>query len=358
MIDERKILTKSQKTTSGFCKELMLLLCLVLSIASIFLFKTKLYFSIPLTILCLICIVYSFVRNTLNRICFILFSIFSPLGILVTHFWLLYLLIDNTIFSFRLRKTFIYFFIVLLIADYIYYRLIPHEKPCDISTENITSAYDNYINSDCERDVYFVDAAKFAIEKKKLSVGMLQRVFKIGFNRAARIMDQLCDAGVVGPEVGTKPRKVLMSIKELEQALENDDFKSSSISDNQALVDSSITNQSFDNMTGYEFESFCSELLQENGFSAEITQASGDFGADIIARKSGITYAIQCKCYSSDVGIDAVYQISGGTKYYHANVGIVLTNRYFTSQAKNLASEIGIILWDRDFLNSLISNCK
>lgn len=287
-----------------------------------------------------------------------MFSIFSPLGILVTHFWLLYLLMDNTFFSSRLKKTFIYFFIALLFADFIYYRLIPHEKPYDISSESPVSSYDNCINSDCKRDVYFEDAAKFAIEKKKISIGMLQRMFKIGFNRAIRIMDQLYDVGVVGPEDGTKPRKVLMSIEELEQVLENDYFTPSSTLDNQSFVNPSISDQSFDNMTGYQFESFCSQLLQENGFSTEITQASGDFGADIIAQKSGITYAIQCKCYSSDVGVDAVYQISGGTKYYHANVGIVLTNRYFTSQAKNLASEIGIILWDRDFLNSLISNCK
>ena len=59
------------------------------------------------------------------------------------------------------------------------------------------------------------------IEKDKASIGMLQRWFKIGFNRAARIMDQLCDAGVVGPEEGTKPRKVLMSMEEFQNYLEN-----------------------------------------------------------------------------------------------------------------------------------------
>ena len=48
---------------------------------------------------------------------------------------------------------------------------------------------------------------------------MLQRMFKIGFNRAARIMDQLQEAGVVGPEEGTKPRKVLMSLEAFEQIL-------------------------------------------------------------------------------------------------------------------------------------------
>ncbi len=71
-----------------------------------------------------------------------------------------------------------------------------------------------------ERDQYFEEAGKFIIEKDKASIGMLQRVFKIGFNRAARIMDQLCEAGVVGEEEGTKPRKVLMSMEQFEQYLE------------------------------------------------------------------------------------------------------------------------------------------
>ncbi|WP_099468006.1 FtsK/SpoIIIE family DNA translocase [Konateibacter massiliensis] len=71
-----------------------------------------------------------------------------------------------------------------------------------------------------ERDAYFEEAGKFIIEKDKASIGMLQRVFKVGFNRAARIMDQLCDAGVVGEEEGTKPRKVLMSMEEFEQFID------------------------------------------------------------------------------------------------------------------------------------------
>ncbi len=71
-----------------------------------------------------------------------------------------------------------------------------------------------------DRDAYFEEAARFIIDKDKASIGMLQRVFKIGFNRAARIMDQLCDAGIVGEEEGTKPRKVLMSMEQFEQYLE------------------------------------------------------------------------------------------------------------------------------------------
>lgn len=75
-------------------------------------------------------------------------------------------------------------------------------------------------SSTSDRDEYFVEAGKFIIEKDKASIGMLQRVYKIGFNRAARIMDQLSDAGVVGPEEGTKPRKVLMSQEEFEQYID------------------------------------------------------------------------------------------------------------------------------------------
>jgi S-DNA-T family DNA segregation ATPase FtsK/SpoIIIE len=58
--------------------------------------------------------------------------------------------------------------------------------------------------NDEANDVYFDRAGRLIIEKDKASIGMLQRAFKIGFNRAARIMDQLCDAGVVGEEEGTK----------------------------------------------------------------------------------------------------------------------------------------------------------
>ena len=71
-----------------------------------------------------------------------------------------------------------------------------------------------------DRDEYFEEAARFILDKDKASIGMLQRVLKIGFNRAARIMDQLCEYGVVGEEEGTKPRKVLMSMEQFEQLLE------------------------------------------------------------------------------------------------------------------------------------------
>jgi S-DNA-T family DNA segregation ATPase FtsK/SpoIIIE len=71
-------------------------------------------------------------------------------------------------------------------------------------------------------DELFAEAGRFIIDKDKGSIGMLQRAFRIGFNRAARIMDQLCDYGVVGEEEGTKPRKVLMTEAEFERLLDED----------------------------------------------------------------------------------------------------------------------------------------
>ena len=79
---------------------------------------------------------------------------------------------------------------------------------------------ENMAGNGPERDEYFVQAGKFIIEKEKASIGMLQRMFKIGFNRAARIMDQLSEAGVVGEEEGTKPRRVLMNMDEFDAYLQ------------------------------------------------------------------------------------------------------------------------------------------
>ncbi|MBQ9886232.1 MAG: DNA translocase FtsK [Lachnospiraceae bacterium] len=78
----------------------------------------------------------------------------------------------------------------------------------------------NSKTSESQFDEYFEKAGRFIIEKDKASIGMLQRVFKIGFNRAGRIMDQLAEAGVVGEEEGTKPRKVLMSMEQFENFIE------------------------------------------------------------------------------------------------------------------------------------------
>lgn len=113
----------------------------------------------------------------------------------------------------------------------------------------------------------------------------------------------------------------------------------------------------FDNMEGHDFEYFCAELLKKNGFSnVEVTQGSGDQGIDILAVKDGIKYGIQCKCYSSDIGNKAVQEAFSGKSFYNCHVGVVLTNRFFTSSAKELAEKNGILLWDRNMLSEFIEN--
>lgn len=76
-------------------------------------------------------------------------------------------------------------------------------------------------SNDNDYDQLFKEACRLVVDKEKASSGMLQRVYKIGFNRAARIIDQMEEAGVVGQEEGTKPRKVLVNKDELEILLEN-----------------------------------------------------------------------------------------------------------------------------------------
>lgn len=94
------------------------------------------------------------------------------------------------------------------------------EYSAEVESKISTSAFLDSASGGGERDDYFAQAGRFIIEKDKASIGMLQRMFKIGFNRAARIMDQLSEAGVVGEEEGTKPRKVLMSMEQFEALLE------------------------------------------------------------------------------------------------------------------------------------------
>lgn len=112
-------------------------------------------------------------------------------------------------------------------------------------------------------------------------------------------------------------------------------------------------------MEGHDFEYYCADVLRENGFTnVEVTKGSGDHGIDILAEKDDITYAIQCKCYASDIGNAAVQQAHTGKSIYKKDIAVVLTNRYFTAQAKEEAAALGVKLWDRDKLNIMIERAN
>lgn len=124
--------------------------------------------------------------------------------------------------------------------------------------------------------------------------------------------------------------------------------------DDNNLIDT-INNE----MTGIDFENIAKELLEKNGFEkVNVTKASGDYGADVLAYKDGVKYAIQCKRYGSKVGTAAVQEVIAAVSMYKCHVGVVLTNNYFTPNAKELAKSSGILLWDAEKLQQLISNAK
>lgn len=91
-----------------------------------------------------------------------------------------------------------------------------------VASQAVTESPDNGDSDGDGNDEYFVEAVRFCIEKQKASVSMIQRMFHIGFNRASRIIEQMEAAGVIGAEEGTKPRKVLMTIEEFEQSLQDE----------------------------------------------------------------------------------------------------------------------------------------
>ncbi len=113
--------------------------------------------------------------------------------------------------------------------------------------------------------------------------------------------------------------------------------------------------EEMDQMEGHDFEYFCAELLQRRGFQeVKVTRGSGDYGVDILAEKEGVTYAIQCKCYSAPVGVKAVQEAYAGRDYYDRMVGAVLTNQYFTAPAAEAARKLKILLWDRGYLEEMM----
>lgn len=110
-----------------------------------------------------------------------------------------------------------------------------------------------------------------------------------------------------------------------------------------------------DQMEGHDFEYFCAGLLEKRGYKdVEVTSGSRDYGVDILAQKEGISFAIQCKCYSAPVGVKAVQEAYAGRDYYDCMVGVVLTNQYFTAPAVEAAKKLKILLWDRTYLESMM----
>ncbi len=113
--------------------------------------------------------------------------------------------------------------------------------------------------------------------------------------------------------------------------------------------------QKIDAMNGFEFEEYAKIFFTSKGFEVSITQKSGDYGADLIAEKDGIKWAVQAKRYSHKVSPKAIQEVVSSKAYYACEKACVITNSYFTQAAQKLAQANGVILIDRDewvrFLN-------
>lgn len=118
-------------------------------------------------------------------------------------------------------------------------------------------------------------------------------------------------------------------------------------------VESELLNA--DLMEGHHFESWCADLLRKNGYNnVQVTPGSGDQGIDVLAEKNGVKFAIQCKCYSSDLGNTPVQEAHAGKDFYNCDVAVVMTNQHFTKGARDLAEKTRTRLWDRETLRNML----
>lgn len=166
---------------------------------------------------------------------------------------------------------------------------------------------------------------------------------------------------VVNPVDSTQMKKVVKEWEWICEAYEPSGIKSDDPEelDFEMSLDNQSGDMEFDKMDGQQFERFCARLLMKNGYEdVSITKTSGDQGIDIIAYRDGIKYGIQCKCYSSDIGNSAVQEVFAGKSFYKCNIGIVLTNRHFSTSAIQLAENNGVVLWGREVLLKLIKNVQ
>lgn len=111
------------------------------------------------------------------------------------------------------------------------------------------------------------------------------------------------------------------------------------------ILKSSI--EKIDRMSGVEFEEYLMYQFRKRGYRVKLTPLSGDFGADLILKRFSQEYIVQAKRYSGSVGIKAVQEVLGAKEYYGIEQGMVVTNSYFTSAAKELANVSGVELWGR-----------
>lgn len=234
-------------------------------------------------------------------------------------------------------------------------------RPVTTSTsENVITPIDTTDFTDFD---FFLHAGIVSItDPDHDKLRLIQRHLGIGFSHAARLCDILYYYKVLKSDCEKQCGYVYYNaIMNLDSFIKLTDsfhghMPEDSTSENlDCITGDELLNPS--NMSGPEFEERCAELLRKNGFiNVIVTKKSGDHGADVLAEKDGISYAIQCKYYSSTVGNSAVQEAFYAKAFYGKDIAVVMTNSYFTRPAQEEAAKIHVKLWDKDTLRSLLKS--
>lgn len=102
-----------------------------------------------------------------------------------------------------------------------------------------------------------------------------------------------------------------------------------------------------------EYERKIANKLKELDFNARVTKGSGDQGADVLANKNGVKFAIQCKMHSKPVGNKAVQEANTARDFYKCDYAVVVTNAGYTKSARQAANACNVILLNENQLDKL-----
>jgi restriction system protein len=113
----------------------------------------------------------------------------------------------------------------------------------------------------------------------------------------------------------------------------------------------SAPSRTVDSLDGWEFEQWCGQWLMEHGFdNVEVTRGSGDYGADVLCKKDGVTYAVQCKHYTGKVPYRAVEEVVTARQYYQRDKSMIITSSVLTPQAQEAADKLKVLVVDAGVL--------
>lgn len=113
-----------------------------------------------------------------------------------------------------------------------------------------------------------------------------------------------------------------------------------------------------DLLSGVEFEEFLAGLFRAQGYAAELTPTTGDYGADLILSKDGRRIAVQAKRYVGSVGVAAVQEALSGMAYYQCHAAWVIATGAFTPNALELAEKSGVKMIGRSDIGNLMAQHK